>query len=482
MTTINQTAFQTWIEKEKKALELITIVGHLSLERSIELVLFRKPLVDLASVEVLAAHQHAREISDKDISIYDTLEIAKAIKSSHIAPSRIDLGKLAVQWIDSHHQYTSVHDFVTRRLAAHIGKNKHPLEPKDIVLYGFGRIGRLVAREIISQTGKGEQLRLKAVVVRSFKTEDLSKRANLFKSDSIHHEFKGTITIDDRNNCFVVNGQRIHIINGDQPEEIDYTNYDINNALLIDSTGILRDRVGLNKHLNAKGISKVLLTAPGKGDLPNIVAGINDKKLDFKNEHIFTCASCTTNAIVPVLQLINDTFKIQKGHVETIRAYTNDQNLLDNYHRKERRGRSAALNMVITETGAANAVAKVIPNLAGKLTGSAVRVPVPNGSLAILNLSTHRTISPEKVEETLKNEALFGELSEQIDYSISKELVSSDIIGNSHTAIIDGPSTIIGSDSKSLVLYVWYDNEYGYSKQVVRLAKKIAGVVRLTYY
>lgn len=482
MTNINQTEFQTWIEKEKKTLELMAIVGHLWLERSIELVLFRKTLVDIASSELLAIHQHAREISNKDISIFDTLEIAKAIKSSNSAPSRIDIGTLAAQWTDSHYQYATVYDFVMRRLAAHIGKDKHSIEPKDIVLYGFGRIGRLIAREIITQTGKGEQLRLKAIVVRTSQTEDLSKRANLLKSDSIHHEFKGTVTIDEPNNCFIVNGQRIHIINGDHPEEIDYTRYGINNALLIDNTGILRDRVGLSKHLHAKGISKVLLTAPSKGDLPDIVVGINDKKVDFKKEDIFTSASCTTNAIVPVLQLINDNFKIQKGHVETIHAYTNDQNLLDNYHRKERRGRSAALNMVITETGAAKAVYKVIPNLAGKLTGSAVRVPVPNGSLAILNLSTHKMILLKKLEEILKNEALFGELSEQIDYSSSKELVSSDVIGNSHTAIIDGPSTLIGSDSKSLVLYVWYDNEYGYSKQVVRLAKKIAGVVRLTYY
>lgn len=482
MTNINQSEFQTWIEKEKKALELITIIGHLWLERSIELVLFRKSLVDITCSEVLSAHQHARETSNKDLSIYDTLDIAKAIKNSNTAPSRIDIGKLGIQWSDSHHQYTSVHDFVIRKLSAHIGKNKRTLKSKDIVLYGFGRIGRLVAREIISQTGKGEQLRLKAIVIKNWQTGDLLKRANLFKSDSIHNEFKGTITLDNNNNCLIVNGQRIYIITHHNPEEIDYTAYGIHHALLIDNTGVLRDRDGLKRHLKAKGINKVLLTAPGKGDLPNIVTGINDKLVDFKKENIFSCASCTTNAIAPILRLIDSSFKIQKGHIETIHAYTNDQNLLDNYHKKERRGRSAALNMVITETGAANAVSKVLPDLDGKLTGNAIRVPIPNGSLAILQLATTKTLSQEKVEKLLKNEALFGDLSEQIDYSVSRELVSSDIIGNSHAAIVDGPATLISSDNKSLVLYIWYDNEYGYSRQVVRLAKKIAEVVRLTYY
>ena len=225
-----------------------------------------------------------------------------------------------------------------------------------------------------------------------------------------------------------------------------------------------------------------MLTAPAKGDIPNIVSGINDKSYDFSKETIISNASCTTNAIVPVLKLIDDAFGIQKGHLESVHSYTNDQNLLDNYHKKYRRGRSAALNLVITETGADKAVAKVIPHLAGKLTGNAVRVPTPNVSLAILNLALDHEVSRVAVADVLRAASLSGDLSEQIEYSLSNELVSSDLIGNSHAAIVDGPATIIANDHKSVVLYVWYDNEYGYTRQVIRLAKKMAGVVRLTYY
>ncbi|RYG14488.1 MAG: glyceraldehyde-3-phosphate dehydrogenase, partial [Chitinophagaceae bacterium] len=352
----------------------------------------------------------------------------------------------------------------------------------DVVLYGFGRIGRIAARELIVQAGKGEQLRLRAIVTRSYSDEELTKRAELLRTDSIHGPFNGTIIEDFANKALIINGQTVYFIMAKNPEDVDYTTYSIDNALLIDNTGVFRDREALGRHLKSKGIAKVLLTAPAKGDVPNIVTGINDGDFDYQAETIFSNASCTTNAIVPVLKVIEDTFGIEKGHIETVHSYTNDQNLLDNYHNKYRRGRSAALNLVITETGADKAVAKVIPHLAGKLTGNAVRVPTPNVSLAILNLSLQKTTNKKEVEDILKQASLFGNLSEQLEYSISNELVSSDLIGNSHASIVDGPATIISKDNKSIVLYAWYDNEYGYTRQVIRLAKKLAGVVRLTYY
>lgn len=477
-----QSEFQNWIEKEKKAIELINIVGQLWFDRSVELVLFRKPLFDVGSSEILAHHQYAKEISGKDISIYTTLELAATIAKCNLAPSRVDVGRLASEWLEDNNNYPSIHDFVVSKLSKHIGKDKISLKPVDVVLFGFGRIGRIAARELILQAGKGEQLRLRAIVTRSYSDEELIKRAELLRTDSIHGPFNGTIVEDFENKALIVNGQTVHFIQASSPESVDYTAYDINDALLIDNTGIYRDREGLGRHLKAKGIGKVLLTAPAKGDIPNIVAGINDTAVDFEAENILSNASCTTNAIVPVLKVVDDAFGIEKGHIETVHSYTNDQNLLDNYHKKYRRGRSAALNLVITETGADKAVAKVIPHLGGKLTGNAVRVPTPNVSLAILNLSLSKVTSKEEVGEILKQASLFGDLSEQIEYSISNELVSTDLIGNSHASIIDGPATIIAKDNKSVVLYAWYDNEYGYTRQVIRLAKKMAGVIRLTYY
>lgn len=477
-----QSEFQNWIEKEKKAVQLLQIVGQLWFDRSIELVLFRKPLFDVGSSEILAFHQYAKEISGLDINVYETLELAREIAACHIAPSRIDIGRLASEWLDENNGYATLHDFVISKLSGHIGADKISLQAKDVVLYGFGRIGRLAARELILQAGKGEQLRLRAIVTRTYSDEELIKRAELLRTDSVHGTFNGIIIEDFSNKALIINGQTIYFIAGESPDTIDYTSYGINDALLIDNTGVYRDREGLSRHLLSSGISRVLLTAPAKGDIPNIVAGINDQDFDLEKEKIYANASCTTNAIVPVLKLIDDAFGIEKGHIETIHSYTNDQNLLDNYHKKYRRGRSAALNMVITETGADKAVAKVIPHLGGKLTGNAVRVPTPNVSLAILNLSLNQVSNRAEVIDLLKQASLFGDLSEQIEFSISNELVSSDLIGNSHAAIIDGPATVMAKDNKSVVIYAWYDNEYGYTRQVIRLAKKLAGVVRLTYY
>jgi glyceraldehyde 3-phosphate dehydrogenase len=477
-----QTEFQSWIEKEKKAIELINVVGNLWFNRSVELLLFRKPLFDIGSSEILAHHQYAKNISGREISIYETLELAKTIAQSNLAPSRIDIGRLTTEWLDENNSFNSMSDFVITKLGKYIGKDKKQLQAKDVVLYGFGRIGRLAARELIAQAGKGEQLRLRAIVTRTYSDAELTKRAELLKTDSVHGNFNGTIIEDFANKALIINGQTVCMIEAKNPNEINYTAYDIKNALLIDNTGVYRDRESLSGHLKSKGIDKVLLTAPAKGDVPNIVTGVNELNFNINKENIFSNASCTTNAITPILKLIDEEFSIEKGHIETIHSYTNDQNLLDNYHKKNRRGRSAALNLVITETGADKAVATVLPQLAGKLTGNAVRVPTPNVSLAILNLTLKKKSNLEDIENLLKQASLFGDLSEQVEYSISNELVSSDLIGNSHASIIDGPATVLSKDGKTVVLYAWYDNEYGYTRQVIRLAKKLADVVRLTYY
>ena len=473
-----QLALQT--EKNKKVVEFIKIVSDLWYDQSIELVIFRNQIVDRNVSDIINLHQYAEEFVGKSITINDTLAIAKAISGAQLPASRLDIGKLASEYITEKDAFDSVEAFVHSKLEN--SKNHKAIAPKDVVLYGFGRIGRLLARELASQAGKGGQLRLRAVVTRD-KVDAvlLEKRASLLRLDSVHGDFNGTVEADIENNALIVNGVPVTMISAAQPEDIDYTAYGINDALIIDNTGVFKDEAALSRHLVAKGASQVLLTAPGKG-VPNIVYGVNHEDYNPEEVKIFSAASCTTNAITPILKVVEDNLGVVKGHLETIHAYTNDQNLVDNMHKKYRRGRAAALNMVITETGAGSAVAKALPVLAGKLTSNAIRVPVPNGSLVVLNLEVGKETSVEGLNEIMKNAALEGNLVEQIKYSLNNELVSSDIVGTSAPSIFDSNATIVSADGKNVVMYVWYDNEYGYSHQVMRLAKYIAQVRRYTYY
>jgi len=341
---------------------------------------------------------------------------------------------------------------------------------RDVVLYGFGRIGRLVARILIAQDGDRRGLKLRAIVVRKGAEDDLTKRAGLLRRDSVHGMFEGTISVDEASNSIIANGNAIRVIYADDPAKVDYEQYGISEALLIDSTGKWRDEAGLSEHLKNKGISKVLLTAPGKGDLPNVVYGVNNSDIK-PDSKIVTAASCTTNAIVPALKVLNDAFGVNHGHVETVHSFTNDQNLIDNYHKGDRRGRSAVLNMVITETGAAKAVAKALPVLAGKLTGNAIRVPTPNVSMAILNLDFAREVTKEEINEVLRAASQDPATRNQVDYITSPEVVSTDFVGSNRAGIIDGLATV--GTGKHGVVYVWYDNENGYSHQVTRIAEQM---------
>ena len=472
-----------WIEKEKQALELINIAGTLWLDKNVELVIFRRNIVDARYTEVLNNIEYAIKYLNLPLTIDDFLELSRAIAKLNLAPTRIDLATLGKEWLDDKEKSGTYDVFITSKLENYIGKDKRIIQPKDVVLFGFGRIGRLAARELLQQHGNGEQLVLKAIVTRGNSDDEIKKRSSLLRKDSVHGKFRGVITEDYKNKTLIANGNVIHMIAADDPSAIDYTAYGINDALLIDNSGIWRDEEKLSTHLKAKGISKVLLTAPGKGSLPNIVYGVNHLDFSPDNYTVWTAASCTTNAISPVIKVIHDKFGVESGHVETVHSYTNDQNLLDNYHKKYRRGRSAPMNMVITETGAASAITKVMPEMAGKFTGNAVRVPTPNVSLAILNLNlSNKVNSIDEINEILKQAGSFGPLVEQIDYSTSQELVSTDCIGNSHASIVDSHATLLSPNNKCAVLYVWYDNEYGYTRQVIRLAKYIGKVQRLTYY
>jgi glyceraldehyde 3-phosphate dehydrogenase len=467
-------------DRRKAGVEFIKIINDLWYEKSIELIFFRNQIIDTTVSTIMNLHEYAGEFVQKPINVFDTVEIARAILNLDLPPSRIDIGKLTYEYHLEDNKYNDAKAFVIDKLKD--SKNSEEITPKDVVLYGFGRIGRLLAREMMSKIGKGQQLRLRAIVTRDRNdAQSLEKRASLLQYDSVHGDFQGSVSADIENNALLINGTTVHVITANSPEEIDYTLYGIDNALVIDNTGAFTTEEALQRHLTSKGVDKVLLTAPGKG-VPNIVYGVNHNDFNPDEVSIFSAASCTTNAITPILKAVEDTLGVVKGHLETIHAYTNDQNLVDNMHKKYRRGRAAALNMVITETGAGSAVAKALPSLAGKLTSNAIRVPVPNGSLVVLNLEVGKTTSIEEVNNIMKHYALEGELVEQIKYSLNNELVSSDIVGTSAPSIFDSNATIVSADGNNIVLYVWYDNEYGYSHQVIRLAKYIAKVRRYTYY
>jgi glyceraldehyde 3-phosphate dehydrogenase len=471
-------AFQA--DRRKATTEFIKIISDLWYDKAIEVVLFKNQIIDKNVSDIINLHEYAGEFVQKPMSIFDSVEILRAINDLNLPPAKLDIGKLTYEYNSSQNAHLNVKAFVIDKLKE--AQTSKAIDPKDVVLYGFGRIGRLVARELMAKTGRGSQLRLRAIVVRGEMNRDvLEKRAALLKTDSVHGPFTGTVDIDLEKQALIINGTTVKIINAKQPEDIDYTKYGIANALVIDNTGAFRDNKELSRHLKSKGAGKVLLTAPGK-EVPNIVHGVNHKDFDPDKTKIYSAASCTTNAITPILKVIEDSLGIKKGHLETIHAYTNDQNLVDNMHDKYRRGRAAALNMVITETGAGSAVAKALPSLKGKLTSNAIRVPVPNGSLAILNLEVKNKTSKEGIDTIIKKYALEGDLVEQIKYALSNELVSSDIVGTTAPSIYDSKATIVAPGGKNVVLYIWYDNEYGYSHQVVRLAKYIAKVRRYTYY
>jgi glyceraldehyde 3-phosphate dehydrogenase len=466
--------FPDWKEREALAEAMIPIIGRLY-RSNILTYCYGRTLNNQSVLQIMKTHRYVRQVAKNELSEFESFPIVEALAQLDLGPSHVDVGKLATRFMEeSERNGIAPLEFVTRECSEVIGRHIPPLEkPQDVVLYGFGRIGRLLARLLIEKTGSGQQLRLRAIVVRQGGDDDLVKRASLLRRDSVHGSFLGTIRVDEENSCIIANGNVIRVIYAPSPEEVDYEQYGIHDAIVIDNTGAWRDEAGLGRHLKGKGASRVVLTAPGKGSIKNIVSGVNSQEV-VPEDTILAAASCTTNAIVPVLKAMNDGFGIVHGHMETVHAYTNDQNLIDNYHKKNRRGRAAPLNMVITETGASSAVVKLLPELAGKLTGNAIRVPTPDVSLAILHLTLSRDTTQDEVNEYLRYMALHSELQRQIDYTNSPEVVSSDFVGNRHACIVDGGATIV-ADNRA-VLYVWYDNEFGYACQVIRVVQKWSGI------
>ena len=474
MTDKTEQCLHDWIESETLAESMIPLVGQLYRNNNVITSIYGRGLINRSAIAILKAHRSARHrVGNDGLSVRDTFPVIEAMTKLDLGAASVDLGKLAIKF-KAEGNGRSMDEFVKAELADVVGKRSdNKRQGTDVVLYGFGRIGRLLARILVDRVGAGDGLRLRAVVVRKGAENDLLKRASLLRRDSVHGSVKGTMVVDEENNALNINGNLVRFIYSSDPASVDYTQYGIKDALVVDNTGMWRDVDGLSKHLQCPGVARVVLTAPGKGAMKNIVHGINHKDIT-ADDKIISAASCTTNAIVPVLKAMNDKFGIINGHVETVHSYTNDQNLIDNFHKGSRRGRSAALNMVITETGAATAAEKALPFLKGKLTGNAIRVPTPNVSMAILSLSLENATDRDEVNEYLRQIAMHSDLQKQIDYVASQEVVSTDFVGSRHAGVVDSKATICTGDR--VILYVWYDNEFGYSHQVVRVMEEIAGV------
>jgi len=329
-----------------------------------------------------------------------------------------------------------------------------------VAINGFGRIGRLVARAILERPDCGLEL----VAINDL--ADAKANAWLFKRDSVHGVFPGEVTTDG--NDMIVNGQRIHVTAERDPAKLPHKEYGVDIAL--ECTGFFTDRAGGEKHLEA-GAKRVLISAPAKGVDLTVVYGVNDDKLTPEMK-IISNASCTTNCLAPVAKVLNDAIGIERGLMTTVHAYTNDQKILDQIHPDLRRARAAAMSMIPTTTGAARAVGEVLPELKGKLDGSAIRVPVPDGSIIDLTFTPSRDTSVEEVNGALKAASETSRLRGILDYS-EDPLVSVDIVHTSASSTVDSLETAV-LEGKLVRVVSWYDNEWGFSNRMVDTACAMA--------
>lgn len=326
---------------------------------------------------------------------------------------------------------------------------------KKIAINGFGRIGRLAFRQLVERQG--------ASVVAINDLTDVDTLAHLLKYDSIHGKFNGSVAVVDGN--LVVNGSTINISAERDPANLPWGTLGID--VVIESTGVFTSKEQAELHIQA-GAGKVVISAPAKGDLKTVVLGVNDEILT-DDDRVVSNASCTTNCLAPMAKVLDDAFGVEHGLITTVHAYTADQRLQDAPHKDLRRARAAALSMIPTSTGAAKAVGLVLPQLAGKLDGLAVRVPTPTGSVTDLTVILKKEVTAEEVNAAMKA-AADGPMKGVLEYS-TDPLVSVDIVGNTHSCIFD--SDLTKSMGKTVKVFGWYDNEAGYATRVADLVERL---------
>ena len=326
---------------------------------------------------------------------------------------------------------------------------------KKVAINGFGRIGRLAFRQMLHRSD------LNVVAINDLTNVDTL--AHLLKFDSIHGRFDGTVEVEGGN--LKINGNVVQISAERNPSDLPWSRHGID--VVVESTGVFASKAGASKHIEA-GARKVVISAPAKGDLKTVVLGVNDDILT-SDDQIVSNASCTTNCLAPMAKVLNDTFGLEHGLITTIHAYTADQRLQDAPHKDLRRARAAALSMIPTSTGAAKAVGLVLPSLAGKLDGLAVRVPTPTGSITDLTATLGRDVTADEVNAAMKS-AADGAMKGVLEFS-EDPLVSVDIVGNSHSCIFDSGLTV--AMGNTVKVFGWYDNEAGYATRVADLVQRL---------
>ena len=332
-----------------------------------------------------------------------------------------------------------------------------------VAINGFGRIGRLVARAMLEQGDTGLEL----VAVNDL--ADAKANAWLFSRDSVHGRYPGSVMADG--NDIVIDGKRIRVTAERDPANLPHAELGVD--LVLECTGFFTDRASCQKHLDA-GAKKVLISAPGKGVDLTVVYGVNHDKLS-ADHVIVSNASCTTNCLAPVAKVLNDAVGIERGLMTTVHAYTNDQKILDQVHSDPRRARAAAMSIIPTTTGAARAVGEVLPELKGKLDGSAIRVPVPDVSLVDLTFTPKRDVTKDEVNAILKAASESGPLAGILQFT-DEPLVSIDLMHNAASSTVDSLETAV-IDGKLVRVVSWYDNEWGFSNRMVDTAKAMAAFV-----
>ncbi|MGD1834123.1 MAG: type I glyceraldehyde-3-phosphate dehydrogenase [Nitrososphaeraceae archaeon] len=334
-----------------------------------------------------------------------------------------------------------------------------------LAINGFGRIGRSFLRASVIDKEFLNMIEITAIN----DIGNLETLSHLLKYDSTFGKFNGDIKIDSRNKLLIVNDIAIKIFSENNIDKLPWKNLGID--VVLESTGKFTNAVDAQKHLKA-GAKKVVITAPSKNADITMILGINDNMYKKSKHNIISMASCTTNSLAPVVKVINDKFGIENVYMTTTHAYTNDQKLLDSYHKDLRRSRSASMSIIPTSTGAAKSIGYVIPELNGKIDGLALRVPVNNGSIADIVFTVKKEVSKEEVNQVLK-QASETNLNGILSYT-EEPIVSSDIIGDNHSSIVDGLSTmVLGGKSKNIKILSWYDNEWGFACRIVDILKFI---------